>query len=270
MASWMATWSLTSILSNSSMQHTPWRETDGHQRTRADTPGDAPLPPRTHVVSQHQSSGLDHKLMGLLVPDHGRGQTGGGAGLAAGVDRPGAELLHMPETHTHAHPDQQTVTFSVTNLRMLAANVLQELALGRAGISDNADVDVSSQRGPLGGRLGNAAEQHEQDSALHLIVSWTHVGSSSVYSFSRPGRRADAAAAGSRNRPWMVGKRLEHRWWYRFLSWLISNTFSHSFSVIWLLMLSAVCSSSRISFPPNCDGEARQRVGSEIPQNQNV
>lgn len=51
--------------------------------------------------------------------------------------------------------------------------------------------------------------------------------------------------------PWMVGKRLVHRLWYRFLSWLISNTFSHSFSVIWLLMLSAVCSSSRSSLPPN-------------------
>lgn len=49
----------------------------------------------------------------------------------------------------------------------------------------------------------------------------------------------------------MVGKRLVHRLWYRFLSWLISNTFSHSFSVIRLLMLSAVCSSSRSSFPPN-------------------
>ncbi|KAF3858566.1 hypothetical protein F7725_011767, partial [Dissostichus mawsoni] len=49
----------------------------------------------------------------------------------------------------------------------------------------------------------------------------------------------------------MVGKRLVQRLWYRFLSWLISNTFSHSFSVIWLLMLSAVCSSSRSSFPPN-------------------
>lgn len=51
----------------------------------------------------------------------------------------------------------------------------------------------------------------------------------------------------------MVGKRLVHRLWYKFLSWLISNTFSHSFSVIWLFMLSAVCSSSLISLPPNCN-----------------
>lgn len=49
----------------------------------------------------------------------------------------------------------------------------------------------------------------------------------------------------------MVGKRLVHKLWYKFLSWLISNTFSHSFSVIWLLILSAVCSSSRSSLPPN-------------------
>lgn len=34
MASWMATWSLMSILSNSSMQHTPYREKDGYQHCR--------------------------------------------------------------------------------------------------------------------------------------------------------------------------------------------------------------------------------------------
>lgn len=50
-------------------------------------------------------------------------------------------------------------------------HILEELALGSARVSDDAHVDVSSQRGPLHGRLGNASEQHQQDAALHLVVS---------------------------------------------------------------------------------------------------
>lgn len=60
--------------------------------------------------------------------------------------------------------------------------------------------------------------------------------------------------------PCIVGNRLVQRLWYRFLSWLISNTFSHSFTVIWFLMLSAVCSSSRSSFPPNWGGGERKKI----------
>lgn len=52
--------------------------------------------PATHVVSQHQSAGLDHKLVGLFVSDHSGCETGRSAGLPAGVHRPGAELLYMP------------------------------------------------------------------------------------------------------------------------------------------------------------------------------
>lgn len=52
-------------------------------------------------------------------------------------------------------------------------HVLEELALGSTRVSNNADIDVSSQGGPLHGRLGNAAEQHQQDSALHLVVACT-------------------------------------------------------------------------------------------------
>lgn len=58
--------------------------------------------------------------------------------------------------------------------------------------------------------------------------------------------------------PCIVGNKLVQRLWYRFLSWLISNTFSHSFTVIWFLMLSAVCSSSLSSFPPNWGMEKKQ------------
>lgn len=50
----------------------------------------------THVVSQHQSSGLDDKLVGLLVSDHSSSQTCSTAGFAAGIHCSGTELLHMP------------------------------------------------------------------------------------------------------------------------------------------------------------------------------
>lgn len=50
-------------------------------------------------------------------------------------------------------------------------HVLEELALGGTGVSHDADVDVPSQRRPLHGRLGNAAEQHQQDAALHLVIA---------------------------------------------------------------------------------------------------
>lgn len=49
---------------------------------------------------------------------------------------------------------------------------LQELAFGGTRVSDDADVDVSSQGGPLHRRLGNATEQHQQDAALYLVVSY--------------------------------------------------------------------------------------------------
>lgn len=53
------------------------------------------LTAETHVVRQHQSSGLDDELVRLLITDHGCRQTSGAAGLPAGVDGPGTELLHV-------------------------------------------------------------------------------------------------------------------------------------------------------------------------------
>ena len=54
---------------------------------------------------------------------------------------------------------------------MRKCDALEELALGRAGVSHDAHVDVSSQRGALHGRLANASKQHEQHAALHLVVA---------------------------------------------------------------------------------------------------
>lgn len=79
--------------------HALRRQKQTNKRRRQWTPTHptaASASPNTHVVSEHQSPGLDHKLVGLLVSDHGRRQTRGAAGLAAGVNRPGAELLHVP------------------------------------------------------------------------------------------------------------------------------------------------------------------------------
>ena len=126
MASWMATWSLTSILSNSSMQQTPWRkkQSAGGKHHWMHFHNVAPSPSadarNTHVVGKHQSSGLDDKLVGLLVSDHSCRQTCSRAGLPAGVHRPGAELLHVPaNTHTH--------TFKKVPFRPTAPRVLQSL-----------------------------------------------------------------------------------------------------------------------------------------------
>lgn len=78
------------------MQHTPYREKNGRQH-QMHLPR-LPAVPDTHVVSQHQSAGLDHKLVGLFVSDHSSCETCRTAGLPAGVHRPRAELLYMPET----------------------------------------------------------------------------------------------------------------------------------------------------------------------------
>ena len=50
--------------------------------------------------------------------------------------------------------------------------ILEELALGGAGVSNDANVDVSPEGCALHGRLGNATKQHQQDPALDLIITW--------------------------------------------------------------------------------------------------
>lgn len=63
---------------------------------RGPAPDDAsttrPPFPRTYVIGQHESAGLDIKLVGVFILDDGRSQTGGGRCLAGGVDRPRYKL----------------------------------------------------------------------------------------------------------------------------------------------------------------------------------
>ena len=50
-----------------------------------------------YVVSQHEGSGLDDELMGLLVSDDGSREAGSAAGFTAGVDGSRRKVLHVPE-----------------------------------------------------------------------------------------------------------------------------------------------------------------------------
>ena len=64
---------------------------------------------KTHVISQHESSSLDDKLVGFLISDHGCGQTCSTARLPTGVHGPGTELLDMPtntQTRLHTGPER--------------------------------------------------------------------------------------------------------------------------------------------------------------------
>ena len=48
---------------------------------------------------------------------------------------------------------------------------LEELGLGGAGVTDHAHVDVATEGGAASSGLGHAAEQHEGDATLDLIVA---------------------------------------------------------------------------------------------------
>lgn len=75
-------------------------------------------------------------------------------------------------THTqdlNTQPDRQL--WDSHTFTTLQQDLLKELTLGRARVSHDANVDVSSEGRSLHGGLGNAPEQHQQDAALHLVVA---------------------------------------------------------------------------------------------------
>jgi hypothetical protein len=49
--------------------------------------------------------------------------------------------------------------------------VLEELALGRGGIADDANVDVAAQLDALDRRLVHSTEEHQQNATLDFIVT---------------------------------------------------------------------------------------------------
>src|SRR4051812_22534521 len=77
------------------------------------------------VVREHERSGLDRELSGLLIARDGRRETRGAARLAGRVD----------------------------GAREESAHVLEELRLGRRRIADDAHVDVATKVCAIGGFL---------------------------------------------------------------------------------------------------------------------
>ena len=49
--------------------------------------------------------------------------------------------------------------------------LLEELALGSAGISHDAHVDITTEMSTLRGCLGNTSKQHQQNTTLYLIIT---------------------------------------------------------------------------------------------------
>ncbi len=48
------------------------------------------------------------------------------------------------------------------------------MRLGGGGIADNTNIDIAAQASALESLLGHAAEQHEQDALLDLVVAVDH------------------------------------------------------------------------------------------------
>ena len=51
------------------------------------------------------------------------------------------------------------------------SDLLEELALGGAGVAHHTHVDVAPETRALHGHLGHAPKQHEQDAPLHLVIA---------------------------------------------------------------------------------------------------
>ena len=49
--------------------------------------------------------------------------------------------------------------------------LLEELALGSAGVSHDAHIDIATEMSALRGCLGNTSKQHQQNTTLYLIIT---------------------------------------------------------------------------------------------------
>lgn len=59
-----------------------------------------------------------------------------------------------------------------TEIPKSVLTLLEELAFGSTGITDNANIDVSSQGRSLHGGLGDTPEKHEQYPTLDFIIPY--------------------------------------------------------------------------------------------------
>mmetsp|Transcript_45305 Transcript_45305/g.102634 ORF Transcript_45305/g.102634 Transcript_45305/m.102634 type:complete len:317 (-) Transcript_45305:657-1607(-) len=94
-------------------------------------------------VSQHQGSALQGHLAGLVVANHGRGETHAAGALAGGVHRARGDVHSL----------------------------LQQLALGHPGITHEERVDVTTNLHAVLLRLCDGTHQSQQQRLLHVVVS---------------------------------------------------------------------------------------------------
>mmetsp|Transcript_123192 Transcript_123192/g.275137 ORF Transcript_123192/g.275137 Transcript_123192/m.275137 type:complete len:317 (-) Transcript_123192:659-1609(-) len=94
-------------------------------------------------VRQHQGSALQGHLAGLVVANHGRGETHAAGALAGGVHRARGDVHSL----------------------------LQQLALGHPGITHEERVDVTTNLHAVLLRLCDGTHQSQQQRLLHVVVS---------------------------------------------------------------------------------------------------
>ena len=95
------------------------------------------------MVSEHKRTSFDTELTSLWVLAHRCSQTSRIGGLTATVDRAGQEL----------------------------ADVLEELRFSCGGVSDNTNIDITSQLDSIGCVLFDSAKKLEENSLLHVEVA---------------------------------------------------------------------------------------------------
>lgn len=95
------------------------------------------------MISKHQSSCFDAELSCLGVFQDTGSQTSSARSFTTGIDRSGEER----------------------------ADVLQELTLGRAWVTNDANVDITSQLDALNCGLVDSSEQLQKDTFLDIKMS---------------------------------------------------------------------------------------------------
>jgi hypothetical protein len=92
------------------------------------------------IIGQHQSTSFNTKLSSLCIFSNRSSQTSSTGRFTTRVNCPGKEL----------------------------ANVLEELGLRCGGVSNNTNVDVSSEFNAIGSTLADSSKQLKQETFLYV------------------------------------------------------------------------------------------------------
>ena len=89
-------------------------------------------------------------------------------------------FFSCPPSDPHFKSFQSTSTclwqhVASTTLQKEQQKLLEKMALSRAGITDNTDVDISTKVRSFRRHFVNTTEQHQQNSTLHLIIACIHI-----------------------------------------------------------------------------------------------